>query len=69
MNIRDHITAEVATLRQKASTLIADAQAEATKVESKAAALEQSLASIPAEVEALAEDAAARAWAWIKSVA
>ena len=64
--ISQQITNEVAAIRSKAAQVVQDAHDEAARMEAQAVALEQKLPGIPAELEALTEDAAARAWAWIK---
>jgi plasmid stability protein len=68
MAIKDLIAEEVANLRAKAAKLRTDTEAEAQKIEAQALALENKTASLPAEFEALTEEAAHNVWAWIKSL-
>lgn len=68
MGIRETIMKEAADLRAKGAALLQDAQSEAQQFEARAVALEQKLESIPAEVEALAEDAVDRVRAWFKGL-
>lgn len=66
MTIRDAITQEAAAIRAKGAQVLQDAQSEVAKLEADAQAMEQRLQAIPAEIEALTDEAAQRVWAWIK---
>ena len=79
MSLRDTITQEVADLRAKADALIQTGQADAQKVidsahaeaatlQAQATSFESKLGNLPAELEALAEDAAINVWTWIKAL-
>ena len=68
MAIKDLIAEEVANLRAKAAKLRADTDVEAQKIEAQAVALENKTASMPAEIEALTEEAAHNVWNWLRSL-
>jgi predicted nucleic acid-binding Zn-ribbon protein len=75
MSIKDTLTAELATAQQaladaetKYHATVAQVQADWDAAKSKAAALEQQLANIPAEVEQMADDVFTRLKAWFNAV-
>ena len=75
MSIRDTLTAELATAQQaltdaeaKYHSTVAQLQADWDAAKAKAAALEQQIANIPAEVEQMADDVFTRLKSWFNSV-
>jgi predicted nucleic acid-binding Zn-ribbon protein len=75
MSIKDTLNAELATAQQaladaeaKYHATVAQVQADWDAAKEKAAALEQQLANIPAEVEQMADDVFTRLKAWFNAV-
>lgn len=68
MQFMEHVTQEVANLRAKAAAVKAEAEKEVADLESQAVALESKLANAPAELLALADEAAHNVWSWIKAL-
>jgi len=75
MSIKDNLTAELTAAQQalaeaeaKYHSTVAQLQADWDAAKAKAAALEQQIANIPAEVEQMADDVFTRLKSWFNSV-
>jgi hypothetical protein len=68
MGIRDVLNNEALVARQKAADLIAAAEVEKANLEAHATGIEQKLASIPAEIDTLDEEAWNRVRAWFSTI-
>ena len=75
MSIKDNLTAELTAAQQalaeaeaKYHSTVSQLQADWDAAKAKAAALEQQIANIPAEVEQMADDVFTRLKSWFNSV-
>lgn len=67
MQIAQHMQEEANALRAQAAQGLQNAQTEAARLEAQAKSLEEKIVSIPAELGSLADEAGAKAYAWLKT--